>query len=101
MNINKIKQLSAIEGCLGITLAERGLKLCEEAGELSAAILKRTSCPNASASAQDNVAEEAVDTMINCLDILFALGYEEDGIQALLDLKCKKWEDKMSGFKSH
>lgn len=96
MNISKIKELSLVESHMGVTLAERGLKLCEEAGELSAAILKRTGCPNASASADTNVGEEAVDTMINCLDILFAQGYEEDAIQRLLDLKCEKWERKLS-----
>ena len=70
-------------------------KLTEEVGELQAAALVRTDCKNASASAEDNLEEEAVDVLINCFDILFYCGYDNAMIQAMMDKKCSKWQAKL------
>jgi NTP pyrophosphatase (non-canonical NTP hydrolase) len=78
-----------------VTLLEQVAKLGEETGELQAAALVRLDSINKSASAQDNIEEEAVDAMINCLDILFSCGMSLGQIQDLLDRKCMKWEKKL------
>jgi len=103
MNIEKIKVLSYKETQLGVSLLQRAGKLSEEQGELWQEILAYTGCINRSKSAagtREAVVEETVDVMINCLDILFAMGVCEEELQEVLDRKTNKWEAKLPATKT-
>ena len=92
----KIRLLSARQTrTAGTPLWQRVVKMLEEAGEAAAALLKKVGSANASASAEDNLPEETVDTLINCLDILYMQGYDDDMINEVIQRKCLKWERKL------
>jgi NTP pyrophosphatase (non-canonical NTP hydrolase) len=102
INTDKLRALSAQESELGISLLARAGKLSEEQGELWQEILKHEGVPNASASATGNaedVAEETVDVLINCLDILAFLGVTDEQINLIMRQKCAKWERKLQAAK--
>lgn len=100
INTNKIRELSKRETSeFGITLMARAGKLSEEQGELWQEVLKHQNVPNASASATgnvENVVEETVDVLINCLDILAFLGVTDEQINQTMTQKCAKWERKLN-----
>ena len=80
-------------------LTARVVKLMEEAGELAQGVLGMTGSVNASASAPveaDEVAEEAVDVIINGLDLAFRLGLSPEALQAALTRKMNKWGSKLT-----
>lgn len=94
-----VRTLSDQESRLGVTLLQRAGKLSEEQGELWQEVLALTNSINKSASADGDpaaVAEETVDVMINCLDILAALGVTDSEIQSIMTRKCVKWSNKMN-----
>ena len=78
------------------------IKLSEEQGELAAALLEYLQSPNRSKSAQQPdfnkrelaVLEEACDTLLCCLDVIYKLGYDDYDINAEINLKVKKWKAK-------
>lgn len=74
---------------------ERLIKAQEELGELSAAVLNKHQSVNRSFSSENNVLEEGVDTLLCILDLVFTYGYSTDNIQEMIDLKSKKWEQKL------
>lgn len=83
-------------------LTARVVKLMEEVGELAQGVLGMTGSVNASASAPvetDKVAEEAVDVIINGLDLAFRLGLSPKALQAALTRKMDKWNNKLTGAK--
>lgn len=66
-------------------------KTTEELGELAAAVLAFTGQPNVSASADDNVLEEATDLLICALDIAYKAGHTPAQIETMAEVKLQKW----------
>lgn len=88
-----IRQASGIEQN---SLAERGLKLSEEVGEVAAEIFKLKGKKRTEKSGGEIIAdlkEEAVDALIMCYDILAYVGASDEEIDALIQRKVKKWLD--------
>ena len=80
-------------------LTARVVKLMEEAGELAQGVLGMTRSINASASApteEAEVADEAVDVIINGLDRAFRLGLSPETLRAALIRKMDKWSGKLT-----
>ena len=73
----------------------RQIKIQEEVGELSSAILNKLNVPNKSSSSQGNVLEEGVDVIMCVLDVLFTFGHTESDIQKMITTKNAKWEEKL------
>ncbi|WP_017473473.1 MazG-like family protein [Amphibacillus jilinensis] len=91
--IQQIKQMSALEKK---TLEQMGLKLSEEAGEVSQAILSHV---KASGNAYkelglDEVKEECVDVMLIAFALFFTLSQSEEELKGLIGKKMKKWKEK-------
>jgi NTP pyrophosphatase (non-canonical NTP hydrolase) len=73
------------------------MKLMEEVGELTAAYLKSTGSPNASASADENILEELADVCIVALSIAHKItdsDFEE--FNKIISLKLSKWRMKQA-----
>ena len=80
-------------------LTARVVKLMEEAGELAQGVLGMTRSVNASASApteEAEVADEAVDVIINGLDLAFRLGLSPEILRAAMIRKMNKWSSKLT-----
>ncbi|MFP3719895.1 MazG-like family protein [Niallia circulans] len=80
------------------TLEQMALKLSEEAGEVSQAVL---SYLNASGSDykqlnKEDIKEECVDTLLVALSLFYKLSNREEELCDLLDKKMNKWENKIS-----
>lgn len=99
IDIAKIRELSKRETDEHqVPLMARAGKLSEETGELWQEVLAYEGIVNASASANGNVedvAEETVDVLINCFDILAMLGLSDAQINLVLRQKTAKWERKL------
>ena len=83
-------------------LTARVVKLMEEAGELAQGVLGMTGSVNASATApteEDEVAEEAVDVIINGLDLAFRLGLSPEILRVTMIRKMNKWSSKLTRAK--
>ena len=79
-------------------LVERGLKLCEENGELAAEIFKLLGKKKSQVTKKQtlaNLREEAVDCLIMSMDILAHTNTSNRQVKRLFDKKMKKWLDKM------
>ncbi|MED5100918.1 MULTISPECIES: MazG-like family protein [Niallia] len=97
MNIylERLRRLSNLEPK---TLEQMALKLSEEAGEVSQAVL---SYLNASGSDykqlnKEDIKEECVDTLLVALSLFYKLSNREEELYDLLDKKMNKWENKIS-----
>jgi len=93
INTQAIRHLSDLDTT---PFMNRVVKSQEELGEMAAAALVAAASPNASASADDNLLEEATDVVICALDVLFAAGYQESQIVQMIDTKCRKWARKQN-----
>lgn len=84
------------------TLQERALKLAEEAGELSQAVLSVTGAPGSGYKNHSfaDVREEAVDAAIVALSILAQTSASREEFDAelerLMAQKCAKWQKKLA-----
>lgn len=77
------------------TILERGLKLSEETGELSAEILKSTNYKyhnNTQEEIRNNILLESSDCLIIVFDILNKLGFTKSEIIQMIKSQLKKWE---------
>jgi len=77
------------------TIQQRALKLSEEVGELSEAILSSTGAPGCSYKdkTNSNVIEEAVDVMVVAISILQAAGVSKmEDLIAPFQQKLLKWQ---------
>ena len=91
----KLKRISRLEPK---SLAERGLKLCEENGELAAEIFKllgKKKTNQTKKETLEHLREEAVDCLIMALDILVKVKTSDKTINRILNAKLDKWLDKM------
>jgi len=91
LNLRKLRSVSKKEGK---DIIARGLKLNEEAGELSAEILKYKGHKGSDKTKQEilkDLQEEAIDTLIMALDILVYTGAKEKQIAKVMDKKLDKW----------
>lgn len=80
------------------SLAERGLKLTEENGELAAEIFKLLGKKKTTATKKQtlaNLREEAVDCLIMAMDILAHTKTSNRQVKRIFDRKLEKWLDKM------
>lgn len=96
IDIEKLKKLSEADS--NVPLHMKFLKLTEEVGEVSSAYLAYAKCPNASKSEEgtvDNLAEEILDTIIVCNDLLNNLPVSAEYLKAIADRKLAKWESKI------
>lgn len=76
------------------SLAERTMKLAEESGEVARAVLIFQGAHGTGyrkAVMEDEVAEEAVDTIIVAASIIAALHIDDETIDALFAKKLEKW----------
>ncbi len=92
---NKLRRISKLESK---SLAERGLKLGEEYGELAAEIFKllgKKSTNQTKKETLEHLREEAVDCLIMSLDILVKVKTSDKDVRRLLNAKLDKWLDKM------
>jgi hypothetical protein len=92
MKIELIKKLSLSESK---NIFERLAKLCEESGELAQEILianKASGFSHKKAGA-DGIGGEAVDVLLVALSIFFKNGHSIADLYAMIDKKCKAWED--------
>jgi len=87
------------------TLAERALKLSEEAGELAQAVLSVTKAPGSAYKNHSlaDVREEAVDAAIVALSVLAHASESQAEFEAelnrLMGEKCAKWSEKVRSQK--
>ncbi|MEZ7794690.1 MazG-like family protein [Niallia circulans] len=93
--LERVRKLSNLEPK---TLEQMALKLSEEAGEVSQAVL---SYSNASGSDykqlnKEDIKEECVDTLLVALSLFYKLSNQEEELYDLLDRKMNKWENKIS-----
>lgn len=95
----KLKRISKLEPK---SLAERGLKLCEENGELAAEIFKLLGKKKTNQSKKEtleHLREEAVDCLIMAMDILVNVKTSDKVMSRLINAKLDKWLDKMEKCK--
>jgi NTP pyrophosphatase (non-canonical NTP hydrolase) len=89
------KKLKTASSLTKRTLIARVLKLCEEAGELSAEVLKFSNLKGrggkSKSEVEEDLREEAVDCLIMSLDILIETGTSEKHLNELLNKKLDKW----------
>ena len=98
INYKRIKKLS--KGDRDIPLANKALKLSEEVGEFSQAMLKLLGSKNVSKSADvDNPRELVLEELMDCtnviVDIVNALGFSSKECKEMFEKKLDKWEAKM------
>ncbi len=77
------------------SLSDRGLKMCEEAGELAAEILRYQGLKGAKGKTKEEILYmlhlEAVDCLLMSMDILVKTGATEKRIRKIMDSQLKKW----------
>jgi len=101
IDYEKVERLS--EGDSGVGIEKKVMKLFEEGGELSQAMLKYVKSPNVSASAdvvdvRALVMEECMDVTNVILDIVNAMGFNDDECKEMFDKKLNKWEAKQKRY---
>jgi hypothetical protein len=72
------------------------VKLQEEVGELSASVLNALDERNQSASSDNNVDEEVIDTLMCALDVYFKCGYSIEDLEPMFRKKLQKWRSKQA-----
>lgn len=77
------------------TLSQKGLKLAEEVGELARAILPYDSAPgtNHRFSDREQILEEIVDVYLTNISIAHSLGFTDEEMNDMLNIKSKKWAE--------
>ncbi|WP_067838048.1 MazG-like family protein [Amphibacillus sediminis] len=93
-----IKEIQAMSANEKKTLEQMVLKLSEEVGETSQAVL---SYLNASGNAYkqlglEDVKEECVDVMLIALALFFRLAESENELEPLMRKKLAKWKEKVN-----
>lgn len=86
-----VKETSSIEKG---TLVEKGLKLNEEVGELSAELLKLVEYKHTNETKDQimkNALGESVDSLIMVFDIMIKLGFTKDEIVETAEKQINKW----------
>ncbi|MEC0302461.1 MazG-like family protein [Terribacillus saccharophilus] len=93
--LERLKKLSDLEPK---TLEQMALKLSEEAGEVSQAVLSYSDASGSSYKQLDkeDIKEECVDTVLVALSLFYKLSDREGELQELLDKKMTKWESNIS-----
>lgn len=73
---------------------ERALKLCEEVGELSAAVLSEVNAPGCEYKTLDraDVLQEVADVLIMSHSLIVHYEFTEEEVAAKVLEKCAKWE---------
>ena len=102
----RLEKLSAGNVDIQVSMAEKGLKLSEETGELSAELLAYIGSKNVSASSNignfkeltNAVLNEAMDVLNVTLDIINSLGVTDEQARDMFDKKLDKWESKVNKF---
>lgn len=97
----KVKEVSDLQESLKPKdhkmLLQRALKLNEEAGEISAEVLKLTGYKGTTEDTQtiiNNLKEEAIDALICSLDIINHMGMTEEDVEKIMTIKLLKWKTK-------
>ncbi len=100
MNLTKIRELSIGNKK---SLAEIGLKLSEETGEASQALLSYMGANGSGYKGLDSgdVKEECIDVIMVALSLFYKLGGTDEELSSLLDDKTTKWEEKSSEKSKH
>jgi NTP pyrophosphatase (non-canonical NTP hydrolase) len=75
------------------SLSQKGLKVCEEAGELAKVILPFDNAPTTLHRFVEKrrILEEVVDVMLTSISIAYELGYTDDDIEEMFGIKAEKW----------
>jgi NTP pyrophosphatase (non-canonical NTP hydrolase) len=101
VNYERIEELSKVDQHVDLQL--KVMKLFEEGGELSQAMLRYLKSPNVSASA--NVAdvkalvlEESMDCMNVLVDIVNTMGFSDEECKLMFEKKLDKWESKQTAY---
>jgi hypothetical protein len=87
-----VKNANQLEG--EVTLAEKGLKLTEEVGELAAELLKITGYKYTKDTKEEALQKsllESVDTMIMIFGIMLHLGFTKQQIVEMTESQVNKW----------
>jgi NTP pyrophosphatase (non-canonical NTP hydrolase) len=89
--INRIRELTRLDGK---SETQRALKLAEEVGEVSAAVLSETNAPGCEYKTLDHsdVLEECVDVLIVAFSMLDQYHFSDEEIQETFEAKLDKWE---------
>lgn len=98
IDFERVERLSQGNTDIQVTLEQKVMKLFEEGGELSQAMLKHVGGKNVSASAgatKEHVLEEACDILNVTIDIINAMGFSTEECKAMFDKKLDKWESKV------
>ena len=82
------------------SLEQIGLKLSEETGEVTQALLSATNAPGSKYKSEDieDVKEECVDVVMVALSLYFKIGGTTEELENTLKIKTNKWE-KVSSIK--
>lgn len=86
-----VKQTASVENG---TIVEKGLKLNEEVGELSAELLKLVQYKHTTDSHEvimEKALLESVDSLIMIFDIMIKLGFTKDQIVEMAEKQVNKW----------
>lgn len=105
MNDNILKFIRDLTAADTKTLTQKALKTAEEVGELARAALPMEGAhgTNHRFVGPKGVLEEAADTIICALSIVYDLGFTDEDLEEMLEQKAKKWayllnrEEKFSG----
>jgi NTP pyrophosphatase (non-canonical NTP hydrolase) len=99
VNYDRIANLSVSDN--EVPLVNKALKLSEEVGEFSQAMLKHLGSKNVSASAgnkKENVLEELCDVINIAVDIINAMGFTDEETSKMFEKKLDKWEAKTKKY---
>lgn len=101
INYDRIERLSEHDNHIG--LENKTMKLFEEGGELSQAMLKFIKSPNVSASADVDdvrllVLEETMDCINVLCDIINVMGFTDEDCKQMFEQKLDKWEAKQKKY---
>jgi NTP pyrophosphatase (non-canonical NTP hydrolase) len=91
IDLELIRSLTKLDGK---TKVQRALKLCEETGEVAAAILSETNAPGCEYKKLDinDVKEEIADVIILAGSLIADYGFSDDEINQQIIKKCEKWK---------
>lgn len=102
INFKRLEKLSKGSIDSNISLTEKMVKLFEEGGELSQAVLKYVGSPTSSASGgetKEHVLEECMDSLNIILDIINYFEFSQEECVLMFDKKLDKWENKIKSHK--
>lgn len=93
--LKRVKKLSDQEPK---SIEQMALKLAEEAGEVSQAVLSYTDASGSGYKQLDkgDIKEECIDAVLVAMSLFYKLSEQEGELQELLDKKMKKWESNIS-----